>query len=126
MIIRKIIYSLIIIIIFPTHLVGGIEAGASKLDITPQVGLSMYGYGARKGVSTGVLDPLYVRVLVLRSDERSIAIIHYDLGQTFAENVLSELKQKITADCRQKLAEHRQVHFSIFLIQRLKRSLTTI
>lgn len=84
------------IIIFPTPSVGGIEAGASKLDITPQAGLSMYGYGARKGVSTGVLDQLYVRVLVLRSDERSIAIIHYDLGQTFAENVLSELRQKIT------------------------------
>ena len=40
-------------------------AGASVLDITSPVGVEMGGYGARKGVATGIHDILNVRTLVL-------------------------------------------------------------
>lgn len=42
-----------------------ILAGASVIDITSPVGVEMGGYGARKGVATGIHDPLNVRTLVL-------------------------------------------------------------
>ena len=40
-------------------------AGASVIDITSPVGVEMGGYGARKGVATGIHDNLNVRTLVL-------------------------------------------------------------
>jgi neutral ceramidase len=51
-----------------------VQAGASVVDITPGVGLAMGGYGARRGVSTGIHDPLNVRTLVLH-DGRSHVVL---------------------------------------------------
>src|SRR2546430_10343655 len=36
-------------------------AGAAKADLDPPLGIPMSGYGARKGVSQGVLDPVQAR-----------------------------------------------------------------
>ncbi len=47
-----------------------VQVGTAAIDITPGVGLPMGGYGARRGVSTGIHDPLYVRTYVLH-DGRS-------------------------------------------------------
>jgi len=53
--------------------------GAGKAGITPQVGVPLAGYGARKGApSTGVHDSLFVRVLALEAGEQQAFIIGYD------------------------------------------------
>jgi len=55
------------------------QAGAAALDITPPVGAAMGGYGRRVGVSTGIIDPLLVRALVLSDGKNEVAIAVCDL-----------------------------------------------
>lgn len=58
------------------------RAGAAKGDITPPTGHPMWGYGARHDApSTGVLDPLQARALVLSAGGESIALVSLDLGR---------------------------------------------
>ena len=58
-----------------------LKAGAAKADITPPIGGTMYGYGARgKNVSEGVHDRLYAKALVLDDGETKLAIATLDMG----------------------------------------------
>src|SRR5208282_4809818 len=50
-------------------------------DITPPAGVPMWGYTLRD--STGTLDPLYARVLVLEVGEKRLALVDLDYGRTF-------------------------------------------
>ncbi|MBM3774688.1 MAG: hypothetical protein FJW37_05930 [Acidobacteria bacterium] len=56
-----------------------LQAGVARIDITPPVGISMAGYYAREGVSTGVERPLTATALVLANDDAKIAIVACDL-----------------------------------------------
>ena len=59
-----------------------LRAGAAKVDITPPVGHALWGYAARKDApSTGVLDPLQARALVLSAGTERIALVSMDLGR---------------------------------------------
>ena len=71
----------------------GLKAGAATVEITPPVGLSMYGYGNRKGVATGVLDPLLARVLVLEAAEKRLALVVMDLGEPLAAAWIKRLRE---------------------------------
>jgi hypothetical protein len=55
------------------------RAGVARVDITPPVGHEMGGYSARKHGSTGLHDPLYATVLVVETDNNSIALVTCDL-----------------------------------------------
>jgi neutral ceramidase len=73
-----------------------IQAGAAQVDITPPPGLPMYGYFNRitgHQVSSGTLDPLYARVLVLQAGEKRLALVTLDLGRTFNEAWLERLRE---------------------------------
>jgi hypothetical protein len=70
----------------------GLRAGAARVEITPPLGLSMYGYGYRKGVATGVLDPLMARVLVLEAAEKRLALVVMDLGEPLAAEWIERLR----------------------------------
>src|SRR3989442_14009736 len=74
-----------------------LKAGVARVDITPPAGLRLWGYGNRKGVSTGTLDPLYARVIVLEAREYRLPLLTLDLGRLFApaslENVQGAAKQ---------------------------------
>ncbi len=43
--------------------VAALKAGVARIDITPDRPVTMFGYDARKDLSTGVHDPLSARVL---------------------------------------------------------------
>jgi hypothetical protein len=75
------------------------KAGVAKVDITPPLGLKMYGYGSRKEGSTGILDPLYARVLVLQAGDQRIAMVVCDLGRPFAPAWIERLRK----DAKEKL-----------------------
>ncbi|HEX2522546.1 MAG TPA: hypothetical protein VHP35_10510, partial [Terriglobia bacterium] len=60
-----------------------LKAGAARVEITPPIGHQLWGLASRVGPSTGVLDPLYARVLVLKSANTSLAVVALDLGRTF-------------------------------------------
>jgi Neutral/alkaline non-lysosomal ceramidase, N-terminal len=69
-----------------------LKAGAAQADITPQTGLKMYGYANRKSGATGVLDPLYARVLVLETNQKRFALVILDLGRVFAPSWIEQLR----------------------------------
>jgi hypothetical protein len=75
-----------------------LKAGAARLDITPPVGHQLWGLASRAGPSTGTLDPLYAKVLVLKSAAASLAIVTLDLGRTFDEEHMADLRARVKAE----------------------------
>lgn len=72
----------------PVHAVD-IQAGVAKSNITPPLGGSMYGYGARgSGVSAGVHDPLFAKAIVLSDGTSKLAIVTLDLGSMPRQSTL--------------------------------------
>src|SRR5215468_201549 len=74
------------------------KAAVAKVDITPPLGLPMYGFLDRikdNQLSTGTLDPLYARVLVLKVGERRAALVTLDLGRTFNDSELLSLRERV-------------------------------
>jgi len=58
------------------------KIGAAMVDITPPLGLDMYGYGARISGAAGIHDPLQARVLVAEGgDGTTVALVVADLLQ---------------------------------------------
>lgn len=57
-------------------------AGAATADITPPVGLPMWGYGSRRDdPSEGVMDPLEANALVLCFGDEKLALVGLDVGR---------------------------------------------
>jgi hypothetical protein len=55
------------------------KAGLAQIEITPPVGTPLTGYIARDGLSTGVLDPLYTKALVVEDGDLLCAILACDV-----------------------------------------------
>src|ERR1700722_16090623 len=77
-----------------------LEAGAARADITPPAGLRMQGYPDpdSKRIATGVRDPLYARVLVLRVGDVRLAIVDLDLISVFQPASLAQLREATRQD----------------------------
>ena len=58
---------------------GTLKAGMAKTVITPPVGTQLSGYGGRTGPSTGVLDNLYAKALVVDDGNERIALVVCDI-----------------------------------------------
>jgi neutral ceramidase len=69
-----------------------LRAGIAKVEITPAPGEQMWGYENRTKPATGMLDPLYARVLILDAKDRRIALIALDLGRAFGPASLDQLR----------------------------------
>lgn len=70
-----------------------IKAGVARVDITPPLGVQMWGYFDRLKGAEGTLDPLYARVLVLEAGENRLAYVDLDLGRTFGPATLDRLRR---------------------------------
>jgi len=57
----------------------GLKAGGARIDITPDKPVTVSGYDARKGLSTGVHDPLSARVLAFEVGGKRLVLISTDL-----------------------------------------------
>jgi len=72
-----------------------LRAGVSQVDMTPDVGTPLCGYGDRLGMPcTGIHDLVYARCLVLESGDERIALVSCDLcimERVIRETVLSKL-----------------------------------
>lgn len=56
------------------------KSGYARLSIIPEFPVSTAGYGSRRGkISTGILDSLYVNVIVLDNEEESVALVSLDM-----------------------------------------------
>lgn len=74
------------------------NAGVARVEITPPVGYSMGGYAARQGPSTGVHDPLFATVLLLKASGVSVAIISCDLRSFPSERIITLARERKLAD----------------------------
>ncbi len=57
----------------------GLRAGTAKIDITPKKSVKMAGYSSRKGLSTGVHDPLSARVVAFANNGKRLVLVSTDL-----------------------------------------------
>ena len=75
-----------------------LHAGVAKVDITPPLGLTMAGYGARTEVSDGIEDPLYAHAIAFEQGDEACAIVVGDLIGLKREQ--SEmLRERVTELC---------------------------
>ncbi len=72
----------------------GLRLGSARVEITPPVGYPLEGYEARKDVSTAVHDPLFARVLVVKSPETSVAFVGCDLVAFVSERVVKGAREQ--------------------------------
>ena len=70
-----------------------LDAGVARMEITPDVGLPMMGFGGR--IAEDVLDPLYVRAIVFRSGSVSVALVVYDLLFPFEDHIGEMISHRI-------------------------------
>ena len=83
---------------------GTLRAAAAKVDITPQTPQWLSGYGPRQ--STGVLDPIFHRVVALEAAGTSFYLVASDLclfSPTLYDNVTRDLQKELGIDPKQVL-----------------------
>jgi hypothetical protein len=73
------------------------EAGVAVRDITPAPGLPLWGYARRVGHSTGTLDPLHAKALVLRAGADTVALVSLDLGRVPLRASRERIRQRAAA-----------------------------
>ena len=88
----------------------GLRAGVAKVEITPPVGVQMWGYSNRKGPASGTLDPLYARVLVLEAGDQRLALLTVDLGRPFGPESLDWLRKVTRNDAAYLLGAATHTH----------------
>ncbi|UCH34736.1 MAG: neutral/alkaline non-lysosomal ceramidase N-terminal domain-containing protein [Armatimonadota bacterium] len=71
-----------------------LRAGAAQVDITPQPGVWLTGYGTRTEPSTGVHDPLFARALYLESAGRRAALVAADIIG-FDEDLVGRIRDRV-------------------------------
>ncbi|MEM2167983.1 MAG: neutral/alkaline non-lysosomal ceramidase N-terminal domain-containing protein, partial [Candidatus Bathyarchaeia archaeon] len=72
-----------------------LEAGASKVRITPPIGVPMDGYASRDKPSQGIHDNLYARCLAIADGERGFALASIDL--LYATRSLTEQVREVVS-----------------------------
>ncbi len=58
---------------------GPLRAGSVRVDITPKVPVALAGYAGRKGLSQGVHDPLFARVVAFEQGGHQLVVVSADL-----------------------------------------------
>jgi hypothetical protein len=74
------------------------RAGAAEADITPPPGIPMWGYGARHdSPSTGTLDPLMAKAIVIAAGTDKVALVGIYLGRGPTEVMMKIIRDQIAA-----------------------------
>ncbi len=91
--------ALLFPLVAPVATAKDLQAGAAKVAFRLPLGLPMQGYSARAGNSSGVLDPLQAKVLVLEGKDLTFALVTMDLGGMLPEEQLEEIRARVKASC---------------------------
>ncbi|MBN1883246.1 MAG: hypothetical protein JW885_13850 [Deltaproteobacteria bacterium] len=62
-----------------------LQAAATVVDITPDIGSPLGGYLLRQGVSQGILDPIYARLLYVSNGSESVLLVSLDFIYVMGE-----------------------------------------
>ncbi len=75
---------------------GDLKAGAATVDITPPVGMPMWGYASRHDApSTGIRDPLMARAILLDDGSEKLLIVSLDLGRPPARASSARIRERL-------------------------------
>ena len=72
-----------------------LRAGFSKIDITPDFPVKLYGYASRTSYSEGVHDPLSARAVVFENNGNKFVLLSSDLG-SYSREALEVIKKSLT------------------------------
>ena len=72
-----------------------LQAGGATVELKPPEGMLMAGYGARTGVSKGVLDPLNAKILVFEGKHKAVALVTLDLVGVLPIPQLDEIRARV-------------------------------
>ncbi len=92
-----------------------VPVGVAIVDITPQIPVRMYGYGARTGESEGIAGPLRAAALAIGDDsgEGPAVLVTVDCGAIPAElrdELLGRLKSKLNLRAERFVLSHSHCH----------------
>ncbi len=73
------------------------KCGASRVVITPPVGVDLAGFAARQGPSVGLYDDLYARALYLATGDERLLWLHADLIG-FSRELTAEVREQLAAE----------------------------
>lgn len=74
------------------------RVGFAKQNITPARAVPMWGYGDRhNALSTGVLDKLWAKAVVIEAGEDKLALVGLDLGRSPRDDQMARIKTAIQA-----------------------------
>ena len=72
------------------------KVGFSQKEITPNVAMPMWGYGARRDMlSQGTLDPLMAKAIVIEAGTDRVALVGLDLGRAPTTAMMEEIRGTI-------------------------------
>lgn len=72
------------------------KVGYAKRDITPERPTPMWGYGERHAaLSTGVIDPLFAKAIVIDIGSEKLAIVGLDLGRSPTDAMMLRIREAI-------------------------------
>lgn len=74
----------------------GLQVGLAEVDITPPVGISLCGFGHRKGVAESVHDNLHARATVVAGQDVRLAIVTADVI-SFAPDLVTRIRDLVTS-----------------------------
>jgi neutral ceramidase len=76
--------------------VANFRVGAADKDITPPLGIPMWGYGPRHDApSVGILDPLMAKAVVIAAGGDKVALVGIDLGRGPTEAMMTIIRREI-------------------------------
>lgn len=82
-------------------LAADLQVGAARIDITPPVGLPMWGYGARHDKpNEGVLDPMFADAVVIAVGDARIGIVGLDLGRAPTRKSFEIIRKRVADDLK--------------------------
>jgi len=89
---------------FPADQSDVLKAGIAKIDITPTKPVMLSGYGARKGLSQGVHDPLSARAVAFEQNGKHLVLVSTDfIG--FYGGTAEAFRKTIMEACRLEPSE---------------------
>lgn len=74
----------------------GFKAGVAQRDATPEKSVPMWGYGDRHDqLSQGVLDPLWIKAVVIQAGDAKLAIVGMDLGRGPTPAMMTRIRRRV-------------------------------
>lgn len=71
-------------------------AGAATVDVTPPIGIPMWGYGSRRDKpSEGVMDRLEANAVVIAVGDKKLALVGLDIGRAPTRKSMAIIREKI-------------------------------